>query len=156
MEGGSSFKAMLKTTYIKAFTLPEILIAMIIVGVLATLAIPNLSRTSEITRAQEGVQFLYTLLAAQNRFAINNDNGDATPDYADNLAQLDVDVSSMTLENFNTPTDADISIVSPVARITRTGGTPYTLFITDTGVITCNCGGAACQVCTSMNYPLGP
>lgn len=155
MEGGSSFKAMLKTTDIRAFTLPEIIVAMVIVGVLATLAIPNLSRTSERMRAEEGVQFLFTLLAAQKRYSINNDNGDATPDYADNLAQLDVDVS-VTLQNFLTPTNADINTTSPVAKITRTGGTPYTLFIRDTGVITCNCGGAACQVCNSMGYALGP
>ena len=94
------------------FTLVELVVVLIITATLATLALPRITFAIEKVRAKEGEQFLYTLLSAQKRYAIDNDNGDATPDYTIDIGALDVDFSR-TPENFDDPT---VSATSPCCR----------------------------------------
>jgi prepilin-type N-terminal cleavage/methylation domain-containing protein len=140
------------------FTIVELMIGVMIVAVLATLAIPRIFTVIESSRATEGEQFLYAILAAQKRYSLDNDNGDNTPDYASDLDDLDVTVSGQ-LENFDTPDDTtDVNTATPavwIARITRKNN-PYTLFINEAGIIRCNCNGSACPTCTKMGYATQP
>ena len=124
------------------FTLIEITITMIIVVTVVTIALPKLNLIAEKMRAAEGEQFLYSILSAQKRYSIDN-NGN----YVGNIATLDIDLSKIPT-NFQQPT---VSIVTPLAQITRNNNS-YTLFISDTGAIACNCNGAACQTCQKMGY----
>ena len=138
------------------FTLAEILIVIITISVLTTVAIPNLGLMMEKMKATEGEHYLYTILAAQKRYAIDHDNGSGVPQYADNLSDLDIDVSQV-LSNFNTPGNGDINTATPVAQITRkiNSFTPsYTLHISDQGVITCGCPIVDCSnsICQKLGY----
>jgi len=133
------------------FTLVELVVVLIITATLATLALPRITFAIEKVRAKEGEQFLYTLLSAQKRYAIDNDNGDATPDYTIDIGALDVDFSR-TPENFDDPT---VSATSPLAQINRNDGS-YTLFISDLGTITCNCSGGSCETCQKLGYATEP
>ncbi|MBF0384379.1 MAG: prepilin-type N-terminal cleavage/methylation domain-containing protein [Candidatus Omnitrophica bacterium] len=56
----------------KAFTLMEILITVIIVGVLASVAIPRYVSTVERVRAMEGINLLKQLLGAQKIYRMEN------------------------------------------------------------------------------------
>jgi prepilin-type N-terminal cleavage/methylation domain-containing protein len=128
------------------FTLVEMVTVMMIIGSLVMMALPKYTLIVEKGRAAEGVQYLFSLLSAQKRYSIDHDNGDSTPDYADTVSALDVGMNPP--RNFNTPTDADINTTNPIARITRNDSS-YTLFIADTGVITCTGAGSVCQ---SLGY----
>lgn len=129
------------------FTLVEITVVVVIIAVLIMMAMPRLSRTIERMRASEGEQILYALLSAQQRYAIDNDNGDLVPDYTSDITKLDIKID-LAPTNFQQPT---VSGVSPVATITRSNGS-YTLYIAPPGKLTCDCGGVSCAICTQMGY----
>lgn len=118
----------------RGFTLTEIIITVIIVGVLASVAIPRFTGSIERVKAAEGVHLLTALLGAQKAFKFENGG------YAANLAVLDIDFPTPP-SNFASPTAANNA--NAVASITRTGG--YTLSINENGTISCsNNGGITC------------
>ncbi len=119
----------------KGFTLVEIIIVIIILGILAAVALPNYIGNKERFTAGEGIQTLTTLLLSQKRYALENSDN-----YTSQLTDLDVVIPSSTY--FNTPSVS--SSASAVASITRNTGA-YTLSISDTGTISCD--GA---ICTSI------
>lgn len=57
------------------FTLTEILIVIVIVGVMAGMAIPGYFNTIEETRANEATVNLQVIRAGQKVYALNNSNG---------------------------------------------------------------------------------
>lgn len=76
----------------KGFTLLEIIIVVIIIGIVASLALPRLFRSTEFARAQEALTFLGTLRSSMERcYVINNS-------YAacNSWAALDVEDPSVT------------------------------------------------------------
>src|SRR3989338_991863 len=79
----------------KGFTLIEVIIVVIVVGIVASIAIPKMTTVVERMRAAEGVQILTTLLGAQNRFRQEN-NG-----FTNVMANLDVVISNS--RNFTNP-----------------------------------------------------
>ena len=116
------------------FTLTEIIIAIVIVGVLATLALPRFTGALERVRASEGVQILTALLRAQKAYEIENGS------YSAVLADLDVAIERA--ENFDLPptvTNPADPVANPIASIKRTGS--YTLDINENGDINCTDGG---------------
>lgn len=125
-----------RVKYNTGFTLTEITIVVIIVGVLASLALPRFTGVFERMKASEGVQLLSALLRAQKAFETENGN------YTNNLALLDVEID--TAEYFNAATEAVWDpvdpVANPIATITRIGA--YTLGINEEGDITCTEGGA--------------
>lgn len=116
------------------FTLLEILIVVVIVGVLATVALPTYSVHIERVRASEGVQLLSALLAAQERYRQENNS------YTTVMADLDIELPNAA--NFTVPPTL-YNAAARVATIARSDGS-YTLCINSTGVISCD--GAA-EIC---------
>ena len=109
----------------------EILVVFVIAGVIAGFALPSYTTHVERVRASEGVQLLVSLLAAQERYRIENNA------YATSMASLDIDLPSAS--NFTVPPNL-FNAAARVATIVRSDGS-YTLCINSTGVISCD--GAA-------------
>ena len=133
-----------------AFSLSEMVVVIMIIGVLASIALPRYQVTVERVRSSEGVNILTALLGAQKRYA--TENGGL---YTGTLSNLDVTPPPSTpANNFDDPT---VSAISPLASIHRKNGPSgiddYTLQISDTGVITCFGGGGG--ICTKMGYCRG-
>ncbi len=110
----------------RAFSLAEIIIVVIIVGILAGLSIPHMTVTVEKHRAEEGKNILLTLYGSQKRYHMDNDA------YSGSLDTLDVEIPSVryfyNLTVKNDPTE--------LASITRNDDL-YQLSIDENGEITC-------------------
>ena len=119
----------------KGFTLMEVLVVVVIIGAIAGFALPSYSTHVERVRASEGVQLLTSLLAAQERYRIENSA------YATAMANLDIDLPNAS--NFTVPPNL-YNGAARVATIARSNGS-YTLCINSTGIVSCN--GAA-NVCS--------
>ncbi|MBL8012627.1 MAG: prepilin-type N-terminal cleavage/methylation domain-containing protein [Candidatus Omnitrophica bacterium] len=119
-----------------AFTLLEILIVIIIISILAAIAMPSYSLHVERVKATEGVGLLTVLLAAQERYRLENNA------YATAIGSLDIDVPNSA--NFNLPPNL-YNAAARVATLSRSDGT-YTLCINSTGVVSCS--GAA-NICSA-------
>jgi type IV pilus assembly protein PilE len=98
------------------FTLIEIIMVIIILGVLASWAVPRITQSQEVARLSEAVQILKSYRGAEERWLL--DHGAYTADCTD----LDV---AATPSNFDVPTCAANGVVS----IQRTGGA-YTVTAT--------------------------
>ena len=114
------------------FTLIEVIVVAMIIGVLAVLAIPQYFVTIEKFRSSEGASILTSLLAAEKRYFIESET------YTGNLNALDVTIPAATLQYFNAPT---VSGGDPIASISRNNGS-YALSISLSGEI--SCAGAMC------------
>jgi type II secretory pathway pseudopilin PulG len=112
-------------------------VVILIMGLLASIAIPRLTQSREAARLSEGVQALKTLRSAQERWKLDHGTYTATADCTD----LDVTVNPT---NFGAPTcGADGSV-----SITRTGGA-YTVTASAAEVYTC----AACSAYLNRYLP---
>lgn len=131
----------------KGFTLLELIIVIVIIGILATFAMPRYFRVTEKARAAEALSVLGTLRSAQIR--VRAERGS----YVTNLADLDVDLSP---SRFFTPTVQDPGaaggIVATAERLAAPpnpiDGTVYTITITDDGVLECLPAGSTS--CTAV------
>ena len=129
----------------KGFTLAEIVIVVIIVGVLATLAIPRFRIAVERVKTAEGVQLLTSLLSAQKAYALEN-NGN----YSVDPTLLDIEI--LIASNFVVPPtvlNPGDPVANPIARIRRTGN--YWLEINENGVIDCADAGTPFS-CVQVGY----
>ncbi len=117
----------------KGFTLVEIIIVVIILGILAAVVLPSYTSQNERFTAGEGVQTLTTLLLSQKRYALENSDA-----YATALASLDVTIPA---SSYFTPSVSDASYPTKAASVARNTGA-YTLSINDAGTI--SCVGAIC------------
>lgn len=109
----------------KAFTIIEVIIVVVILGVVATLAIPRMTGNTEQAIASEAFSLLETLHAAQKRYELEHGTGS----FAANCALLDVDIVP---KNFGAPTCAGTGNV----QMTRNGG-GYTVAKSIAGVFSC-------------------
>ncbi len=130
----------------RGFTLAEIIIVIIIMGAIASFALPRMSGVFERMRATEGVQVLAALRKAQR--AYRQETGGYTTDLADLDVEFD-NLSYFTSPDPNTPAD-------PVASVRRAGspaGNHYDLEINDDGTICCEeiIGGLTCG--EAGNFP---
>ncbi len=111
----------------KGFTLTEIIITIVILGFMASLALPRYFIQQESVKVSEGVSLAGLYFDAQQRYFLDHSA------YTANCALLDI---AVTPKFFNAPTcAASGSIVS----IQRTGGA-YTITVSSAGVYAC----AAC------------
>jgi len=129
----------------KGFTLLELIVVVIIIGILASLGLPQFFKTVEKGRAAEGTSLLGTLRSAQIRYY-----GEKAA-FATAVANLDVDYTTpkyftISLQN---PAYAEASVVATAVRnaYQQPTGFAYTLTITVSGTIACSGTG-----CTSLGY----
>jgi prepilin-type N-terminal cleavage/methylation domain-containing protein len=124
------------------FTLNEIVVTIVIIGVLATFALPRYSIVVEKTRAAEARQILASVLAAQKSYQVENSV------YTNDFTKLDITV---TPRNFLAPValiPADAT--KPLATMQRNDATyNYTVGIKDDGTYTCN-DGTTVGICLKL------
>lgn len=73
----------------KGFTLIELLVVVLIIGILASVALPTYTRAVDKARATEALSAMKTLVDAQNIYYLANNN------YTDELEELDITVPEM-------------------------------------------------------------
>jgi len=138
----------------KGFTLMELLVVVIIVGILAAIGLPQFFKVAEKGRAAEGVTALGAMRNAQLRFAATDASALTTDD------RTKLDVSFTGFQHFDNPvaigdvdpaTDSDgdgevdnaLEDIASMARV-EDGSTLYTLYIQVDGSITCTAGERSC------------
>jgi len=68
----------------KGFTLIEMLVVVLIIGLLASVALPQYFKSVEKTRSAEGIEFIRAVISAQNRYWMK------TGSYANDINKLDI------------------------------------------------------------------
>lgn len=138
-----------------AFTLLEIMVVAIIVGILATLALPNYFLAIERMRANRARQTLLEIYAAQKRYFSQNGTWNTytnafTSFYAANISTLGIVIRPDAM--FTVPTTTGSNIIFN-ASITRNATNPrYTLSITQASpTITCAPINPA-NICTKLGF----
>ncbi len=125
-----------------ANTLTEIVIVIIIIGILASLALPRYFGTVEKAKSAEAVQILTALYGAEKSYLIENSQ------YT--LSATGLDISIPYSPNFNTPTfpgslpDPTDSVNSTLVSVQRSTSA-YTLSILENGTIQCAPSGSNCS-----------
>ncbi len=129
---------------IRGFTLIELLIVIIIIGILASIAVPQFLKVSERAKATEGIQALGQLKRAQLRYYDEHHN------MADSIG--DLDYTPAVARYFGTPVPEAVDYKAgneSLGTITRNaskdnaGFGAYVFTIHGNGVITCS-GGKKC------------
>lgn len=129
----------------KGFTLLELIIVVIILGILVSIAIPRFTGGTEKSRITEAISLLGSLRPANERYAAGNSGS-----YLVNGTCTGLDTTWTTLKNFGTPVCSDAA--NGVITMTRTGGA-YSIQINATGCLCCNnivgtpCAGYGMAVC---------
>ncbi|MCM8783045.1 MAG: prepilin-type N-terminal cleavage/methylation domain-containing protein [Candidatus Omnitrophica bacterium] len=118
----------------RGFTLLELLIVIIIVGVLATLALPNFLRGVERARWSEAKSVLGALRGAQIRYKAQYETG-----YATSINDLDVSITGDTGKHFSFSVSND---ANTLATATRSAGDymGQTISISELGNFTYSAG----------------
>lgn len=121
----------------KGFTLLELLIVVIIVGILAAIAVPQFFKVAERARATELVNILGAVRSAQMRYYSLHTS------FATTIADLDLDVPTYgkyyDLFTAQGPAYADAAVISGIQRSMTQypGSDPYVLNIQVDGQINC-------------------
>ena len=124
------------------FTLIEIIIVVVILGVLAAILAPRLVGSHEQVISGEGRQTLLSLVGAQKRYYLENSV------YTTTIANLDTSIPAS--QYFNAAVALNPGASGNVGSVTRTTNT-YTLLVGDTGTIFCSnivAGSCASIHCT--------
>ncbi|HSA31037.1 MAG TPA: prepilin-type N-terminal cleavage/methylation domain-containing protein [Candidatus Omnitrophota bacterium] len=135
-----------------AFTLIEIMVVVVIVGILSAAALPKMGTVIERFRAKEGEQFLIAIYASEQRYAVDNfrKTCSAYPCsfWTSNFTAIDFD-NSRKPPNFSYPYYS-AGETAPI-RINRMSGstTLYTLAIGFDGRIICLNNAT---LCAKMKY----
>lgn len=127
----------------------EIIIAVVILGIIASLAIPNYAINVEKGKSAEGAQILEALLNAQRRYYLEYNDFEQGTDI--NQLDLDIELGPGT-QNFKAP--AVWKKKAQLASIERING-QYILFIDANGVIYCDEEGAPEGTCLKLGYTQG-
>jgi prepilin-type N-terminal cleavage/methylation domain-containing protein len=122
---------MIKVSSKSGFSMMEVTIAIIVLGVIAAMAIPSFTKVVEKSRASEGEKMLKYIYDAQGRYHLENSA------YTADEAALDMTISNMS--NFSSwealvPADADDP--KYIGRLTRNTN-DYRLYIDDTESFHC-------------------
>lgn len=130
----------------KGFTLIELLIVVLIIGVVASMALPMYFRAMEKTRAVKSINLLGTIAKAEQRHKLQNQ------EYSDQIDNLDI-----TLRNFSGDNDAsgstfdnqyfDFILGTEQAQAARKNN-DYTLYVDyTTSKITCSAANEDDKIC---------
>ena len=134
----------MKRANVSGFTLLELLVVVIIVGILATVAIPSFTRAMERSRQTEATSFLDTLKTAEE--AYNQENRIYTGNFADLMVEqpLDTDekryfkyslASSDSTHYTGTATRKLAADTGPGKGKSPAGSTAYTVTIEESGIL---------------------
>ncbi len=128
----------------KAFTLIEIIVVIIIIGILAAVALPRLTGSREGAVFAEAISAAQLLHASEARYSLEHNGA-----YSTDCTTLDVDV---TPQNYTAP-DCNTGSVAGNIGITRTGGA-YTLYVSTAGAYTCpSCTASLKKLCPNTACP---
>lgn len=122
-----------KRTKTQGFTLVELAVVVVIIGILAAFAVPRFRASVERTRSAEAFNFLATLRASQERYQYLQGT------YADDLDDLDVVFTTPEFYSIFTtiaagPTGLENSWTCTMTRSGDTGGYgAYTVTFTEEG-----------------------
>ena len=117
------------------FTLIELLVVILIIGILASIAVPQYFKLVERGRVAEGLSCLSTLKGSQQRYQLRNGV------FSNTLGNLDTTCPTMKFFNMPMVTGTDAS----TGRTSDTGFGTYTLGMVYTGnAVTCS-GGTNCS-----------
>jgi prepilin-type N-terminal cleavage/methylation domain-containing protein len=117
----------------KGFTLVELAVMVVIVGILAAFAVPRFLDSVERSKAGEAFNYLSAVRSAQERYQVRQGT------YADDISKLDMQVPEPRYFSVGTPVPGETSSLenSWTLTLTRTGKTggygPYTVVFTDEG-----------------------
>ena len=89
----------------KGFTLIELLVVVLIIGILASIALPQYFKAVEKSKASEALSLFGSLSGAQQRYYLVNDH------YTTNYTQLDLDFPNVSGASSNTVTTNNFTIV---------------------------------------------
>lgn len=121
----------------KGFTLMEIVIVVILLGIIAAVGVPKIINGGSAVLSGEGQHTLTVLLSAQKRYQLENNA------YTGVLANLDVTIPTSKYFNDPVAVDGTGNIVATVSSKTANTNLTYTLSIDTAGIITC--AGADCD-----------
>lgn len=136
----------------KSFTLMEIIVVVIIIGVLASLTIPRFQIVIERTQSAEGVQILDVLYAAQRRNFMETGNyrlGSGA--FFGELQDGDLDVDIPPPRYFNRVMVFPAPMYAHIVLVERTSPLGfYFLGITENGDV--QCSSAPASLCNKLGY----
>ncbi len=122
---------------LKAFTMIELLMVVIILGILGSIALPLMTGSKERAIFSEAISAAQVLYAAEARYIL-----DHAGIYNGTCSNLDVDVSP---QNFTTT--CNVGSVAGNIGIARSTGT-YTLYVSTAGAYTCpSCSSSLKKLC---------
>jgi len=126
-------QSMLRSRGRKGFTLVELAVVIIIIGILAAFAVPRFLDSVERSKAGEALNFLSAVRSAQERYQVRQGT------YSEDLTKLDIQMPDPKYFTVGTPAPGGTSSLedSWTLTLTRTGASggygAYTVVFTDQG-----------------------
>jgi prepilin-type N-terminal cleavage/methylation domain-containing protein len=117
----------------KGFTLVELAVVIIIIGILASFAVPRFLDSVERSKAGEAFNYLSAVRSAQERYQVRQGT------YADDISKLDIQMQEPKYFTVGTPAAGSTSSLedSWTLTMTRSGASggygAYTVVFTDQG-----------------------
>ena len=138
--------------FLTGFTLIEMMVVVIIIGILASVAMPRYQKTVERSRISEALSILGSIRTAQYRYASEHNK------FTNNLGDLDMNVTqygryfNFSPSNANPFGNGD----EPVAAATRDGGryggcSQYTIVINESGNLSASGIGSCAELSAILN-----
>ena len=140
------------------YSLAEIIVVIIMLGVIAAASLPKFNIAVEKTRLSEGVQILEALNNAQHLWKFKNGNylilsagTSFPPDFEITIPKAKTfDISTITLPNSTISTG--VPVIATIRRFVVPDVYDYTLTIDTGGIIGCIDGTTVAGVCNKLGY----